>query len=153
MALEVAAKPPSGADVHTNPPVKTFEHSQRARCADVAGSCRLTSLHDPRAHEQRYVMRIGSSFNKQAARPTGRCESEGGCGVSWRTSRTVPSSVMCSRPLPASSWISEREGRWCEGKHDKKSSGKAGGRPRAMYRMAAWHAGSSCCSLAQSACE
>ena len=37
--------------------------------------------------------------------------------------------------------------------HDKKSSGRAGGRPRAMYRMAAWHAGSACCSLAQSACE
>ena len=64
-------------------------------------------------------MRIGSSFNKQAARATGRCESGGGYGVGWRTSRTVPSSVVCNLPWPASSWISEKEGRWCKGKHDK----------------------------------
>ena len=55
MTLQAVAKPPPGADVHTNPPVKTFEHSQSARGAEVAGSCRMASLHDPRAHEQRYV--------------------------------------------------------------------------------------------------
>ena len=55
LALEAVAKPPPGADAHTNQPVKTFEHSQCARCVEVAGSCRVASLHDPRAHEQRYV--------------------------------------------------------------------------------------------------
>ena len=55
LAFQAVAKPPSGADTHTNPPVKAFEHSQCARCAEVARSCRVASLHDPRAHEQRYV--------------------------------------------------------------------------------------------------
>ena len=83
-------------------------------------------------------MRIGSSFNKQAARPTGRCESGGGCGVCWRTRRRVPSSVVCNRPLPASSWISEKEGRWCEGKHDKsRLVGLAAG----QERCTAWRRG------------
>ena len=71
----------------------------------------MASLHDPRAHEQRYV-NANRLIVQQAARPAGRCESGGGCGVGWRTSRTVPSSVVRSRPLPASSWISEIEGRW-----------------------------------------
>ena len=55
LALQAVAKPSSGADAHTNSTVKTFEHSQCSRCAEVAGSCRAASLHDPRAHEQRYV--------------------------------------------------------------------------------------------------
>ena len=55
LVLQVGAKPPPGADVHTNPPVKTFKHSQSARGAKVAGRCRMASLHHPRAHEQWYV--------------------------------------------------------------------------------------------------
>ena len=43
-------------------------------------------------------MRTDSSSNKQVARPTGCCESDGGCRVGWRTSRTMPSSVVCNRP-------------------------------------------------------
>ena len=61
-------------------------------------------------------MRTGSSFSKQAARPTelGLSDPVGG-GVGSRTSRAMSSSVVCSRPLRASSWMSEREGRLCEG--------------------------------------
>ena len=61
-------------------------------------------------------MRIGSSFNKQAARPTelGLSDFVGG-GVGLRTSKTMSSSVVCNCPIPASSWMSEREGRLCEG--------------------------------------
>ena len=55
LTLQAVAKPPPGADVHTNPSVKTFEHSQSARGAEVAGSRRMASLHDPREHEQRHV--------------------------------------------------------------------------------------------------
>ena len=55
LTLQAVAKPPPGADVHTKPPVKTFEHSQRARGAEVAASCRMANLHDSRVHEQRYV--------------------------------------------------------------------------------------------------
>ena len=39
LTLQAAAKPPLGADVHTNPLVKTFEHSQSARGPEVAGNC------------------------------------------------------------------------------------------------------------------
>ena len=78
-------------------------------------------------------MRMGSSFNKQAARPTelGSADVVGG-GVGLRTSRTMSSSVVCDRPLPASSWMSENEGRLCEGYHDKKSGGRVDGRPIVM---------------------
>ena len=37
----------------------------------------------------------------------------------------MSSSFVCKRPLPASSWMSEMEGRLCEGKHDKMSDGGA----------------------------
>ena len=57
-------------------------------------------------------MRIGSSFNKQAARPIELGASGGGGGGELRTSRTMSSSLVCNRLLPASSWMSEREGRW-----------------------------------------
>ena len=50
-----SGKATTRADDHTNPAVKTFEQSQSARGAEVAGSCRIASLHDPRAHEQRYI--------------------------------------------------------------------------------------------------
>ena len=80
LTLQAMAKPPPGAETHPNPPVKTFEHSQSARGAEVAASFRMASLHDPGAHEQLHV-RTGSSFNKQAACPAGCCESGGGCGV------------------------------------------------------------------------
>ena len=61
-------------------------------------------------------MRMGSSFNKQAAHPTelGSVDIVGG-GVGLRTSRTKSSLVVCNLPLSASSWMSEREGRLCEG--------------------------------------
>ena len=55
LAFQAVVKPPLGADAHTNTPAKTFEHSQSACCIEVAGSCRVASLHDPRTHEQRYV--------------------------------------------------------------------------------------------------
>ena len=54
LTLQALAKPLPDADAHTNPPVKTFEHLQCARCAEVAGRCRVASLHAPRA-QQRYV--------------------------------------------------------------------------------------------------
>ena len=60
-------------------------------------------------------MRMGSSFNRQAARPTELGSSDvvdGGVGL--RTSRTMSSLVVCNRPLSASFWTSEREGRLCE---------------------------------------
>ena len=60
-------------------------------------------------------MRIGSSFNKQAARRTELGASGVGGDVELRTSRTMLSSVVCNRHLPASSWMSEREGIWYEG--------------------------------------
>ena len=119
MVLQAVAKPPPGADAHTNPPVKTFEHSQCARGAGVAGRCRVASLHDPRANEQRYV-NANTLIFKQKSRVSHRALRVGiGCRVGWRTSRTVPSLVMRSRPLTASSWISEKEGCWREWNHDK----------------------------------
>ena len=61
-------------------------------------------------------MQTGFSFSKQATRPTewGLADLVGD-SVGLRTSRTLSSSVVCSRPLPASYWTSEREGRLCEG--------------------------------------
>ena len=47
----------------------------------------MTSLHYPRAHEQGHVMRIGSSFNKQAPRPTELGAPGGGGGMGLRTSK------------------------------------------------------------------
>ena len=78
-------------------------------------------------------MRTGSSFSKQAARPTefGLSDLVGG-SVGFRTSRTMSSSVVCSRPLPASSRISEGAGRLGEGYHVKKSGDRADGRPIEM---------------------
>ena len=75
-------------------------------------------------------MRTGSSFSKRAARPTelGLSDLVGG-SVGLRTSRTMPSSVVCSRPLPASSLMSEMDGRLCEVQHAKKSGGRTDGRP------------------------
>ena len=61
-------------------------------------------------------IRIGSSFNNQVARPTALGASGVDGGVELRMSRIVSSSVVCHRPLPASSWMSEREGRWCQGR-------------------------------------
>ena len=56
-------------------------------------------------------MPMGSSFNKQAVRPTELGSVElGGGGVGLRTRRTKSSSVVCNRPLPASFWMSEKEG-------------------------------------------
>ena len=49
----------------------------------------------------------------------------------------MSSSVVWRRPLPATSWISEKGGRWCEGKRAKTSVGKANGRPRILYCMVA----------------
>ena len=60
-------------------------------------------------------MRIGLSFNKQAARPTELGASGIGGGVGLRTSNTISSSVVCRLPIFTSSWVSEREGRLCEG--------------------------------------
>ena len=75
-------------------------------------------------------MRTGSSFSKQAARPTELVFPElVGGGVGLRTSRTMSSSVVCSGPLRASSWMSERERRLCEGWHAENSGGRADGRP------------------------
>ena len=51
LTLQAVVKPPPCADVHTNPPVRTFEHEQSVRGAEVAGSYRMATLHDPREHE------------------------------------------------------------------------------------------------------
>ena len=51
LALQAVTKPPSGAYVYADPPVKPFQHAQRARSAKVARRRRITSLHDPRAHQ------------------------------------------------------------------------------------------------------
>ena len=68
------------------------------------------------------------------------------------------SSVIGRRPLLASSWVSERGGtllrrHMCDWQHNKKSSGRAGGRPIVMQRTTAWHVRSTWCSSFQSACE
>ena len=55
-------------------------------------------------------MRIGLSFNKQAACVTELGATGVGGGVGLRTSRTTSSSVVCKRLLPASSLMSERGG-------------------------------------------
>ena len=74
-------------------------------------------------------MRTGSSFSTQAARPTELALSDlVGGSVGLRTSRTMSSSVVCSRPFPASSYMSERDGRLCEGWHGKKSGSGTNGR-------------------------
>ena len=51
LALQAVAKPSPGADVRAGPPVKPFQHAQRARGAKVARGRRKASLHEPRAHE------------------------------------------------------------------------------------------------------
>ena len=50
-ALQAVAKPPPGAYVHADPPVKPFQHAQRARGANVAKGRRMSRFHDPREHE------------------------------------------------------------------------------------------------------
>ena len=60
-------KPSPGADDQTSLPVKTFGRWHSARGAEVAGSYRTASLHDPRAHEQRHV-----NANKIIAQQTSR---------------------------------------------------------------------------------
>ena len=47
------------------------------------------------------------------------------------------SSVVWRRLLPASSWMSEKGALWYEGKRATTSVGKAIGRPRRMYWLAA----------------
>ena len=61
-------------------------------------------------------MRTGSSFSKQGARPTelGLSAVVGG-SVGLHMIQTISSSVLCSRPLPASALMSERDGRLFEG--------------------------------------
>ena len=49
---QAVAKPPPGAHIHANPPIKPLQHVQRARGAKVTRDRRVTSLHDPRAHDQ-----------------------------------------------------------------------------------------------------
>ena len=39
LTLQAVVKPSPGADVHTHPPVKTFDYSQSARGAEVAENC------------------------------------------------------------------------------------------------------------------
>ena len=103
LTLQSVAKPPPGADVHTNPPVKTFEHSQSARGAEMAGSCRMASLHDPRVHEQRYV-----SANRLIVQQTMRVSHRAlrvRRGLRSRLTDEQDDAVvgLCNRPLPASS--------------------------------------------------
>ena len=76
----------------------------------------MTSLHDPRAHEQGGVDANRLVVSKQPARPTelGLPDLVGG-SAGLQMSRTMSSLVVCSRPLPGSSWMSERDGRLCEG--------------------------------------
>ena len=50
LALQAVAKPPPGANIHADPPVKPLQHAQSARGAKVARSRRMASLH-LRAHE------------------------------------------------------------------------------------------------------
>ena len=80
LTLQAVAKAPPDAGAHTYLPVKTFENRQSVRGAEVAGSCRMASLRDPRVREQRYA-NANRLMDKQAARPTGCCESDGVCGV------------------------------------------------------------------------
>ena len=56
-------------------------------------------------------MRIGLLFKKQTAHPTELGASDVGGGVGILTSSAMSSSVLCNRPLPASFWMSDREGR------------------------------------------
>lgn len=101
-SLQALAKPPSGANVDTSSPVKTFEHSQYARGAKVAGTRRMTSLHDPRAHEQRYVKceQIRGSIGKRHVPPIAvDQEAEGGGGSIADEIRAMPLSMVLSRPF------------------------------------------------------
>ena len=102
LTLQAAVKPLPGAEVHTNPPVKMLGHSQSARVAEMIGSCRKASLHDPRAHEPWYVNTNIFIVQQKSVHPTGRCDSDGGCEIR-RTRRTIPSPMACSRPLAVSS--------------------------------------------------
>ena len=52
LSRQAMAKPPPGEHSHANLPIKPLQHAQRGRGAKVARSRRMTSLHDPRAHEQ-----------------------------------------------------------------------------------------------------
>ena len=52
LALQAVAKSPPGVHIRANPRMKTLQHTQRARGAKVTRGRRVTSLHDPRAHEQ-----------------------------------------------------------------------------------------------------
>ena len=63
---------------HADPPVKPLQHALCACGDEVARDCRMTSLHYPRAHEQWHIIRMGSSFNKQTARPADLGASSGG---------------------------------------------------------------------------
>ena len=99
-------------------------------------------------------MRTGSSFSKQGARPTelGLTAVVGG-SVRLHMIKTISSSVVCSRPLPDRSLMSERDGRLFEGQHAKHSCGRTDGRPINMYSIMALHVCSVCCYRSQSACE
>ena len=55
LALQPVVKIPPGAHVKADPPVKPLQHVQRARGSKVARGRPMTSLHDPRAHEQKDV--------------------------------------------------------------------------------------------------
>ena len=75
---QVVAKPPPGADIHTNPP----ETNPSIRGAEVAGSRRLASLHDPRAHQQRHVNANRLVVQNKPRTPPGTVSQAEGGGVS-----------------------------------------------------------------------
>ena len=92
LTLQAVARPPPGADAHTNPPVKMFEHSHSARGAEVAGSCRKASLHGPRAHEQRYIS-TNTLIVQQTSRTSHRML-RGGRGVRSRLTEGQDDAVI-----------------------------------------------------------
>ena len=151
LTLQAVANPRPGAGAHTNPPVKTFEQSQRARGAEGAGSCRMASLHDARAHEQRHL-----NANRLIVQQTSRASNRVlrvGRGLRIRLTNKQDDAVVGGvQPAFASENLREG-GALVRRETRQKTSGRDGGRPRAMYRIVAWHAGSACCSFAQSACE
>ena len=55
LALEAAAEPPAGADVHADPPVEAPKHGECPSNAQVARGGGVAGVQDPRAHEHRYV--------------------------------------------------------------------------------------------------
>ena len=55
LALEAVAYPPSGANVHPDPPVEALQHVKGPMNAEVARSVRIAGVHDPRAYEERDV--------------------------------------------------------------------------------------------------